>query len=411
MIPAFAFFPPEINSALMYGGAGSGPLFTAASAWDMLAAELADAAASFQAVITQLVAGAWSGPSSAAMVAAAERYVEWLNVAAAQAAAASTQANWAASEFEAAFAATVPTPQVIENRIRLMVLIATNFLGQNSTAIAMTELEYGEMWAQDVAAMLGYQAGATSVAATLPAFTAAPVGLAGLAGLVTTPLAELVSQFAGALSSAGVSLFPQLQSVFMALSPAISTVTSLMSTASAPVSTLTSVAQVGLLPATALMSPMVAAAQGSAQGAPTLAGATAATSAASAVEAPLAAGSAVYALQPIAAGGGGGLSALGAASAGIGTARFVGPIAVPPAWPGAMPAYLPTPAIAGVAVSPTAAGAAGAVGAAGGTPVTAMPMSRRGAPEGEDREVVGRGPGGRHVVQQRPRVVPRSKRG
>lgn len=410
MIPAFAFFPPEINSALMYGGAGSGPLFTAASAWDMLAAELADAAASFQSVITQLVGGAWSGPSSAAMVAAAERYVAWLNVAAAQAAAASTQANWAASEFEAAFAATVPTPEVIENRVRLMMLVATNFLGQNTTAIAMTELEYGEMWAQDVAAMLGYQAGATLVAATLPAFSAAPVGLAGLASLVTTPLAELVSQFAGALSSAGVSFFSQLQSVFMALSPAISTVTSLVSTASAPVSTLTSVAQVGLLPASVLMSPMVAMAQGAGPGASTLVGAPAATAgatAATAVSAPMAAGAAVYALQPM--GGGAGLGALGAASAGIGTARFVGPITVPPSWPGAMPAYIPSPALAGLGGSP--ATAPGAVGAAGGTPVTAMPMSRRGAAEGEAHEVVGRGPGGRQVVQQRPRVVPRTKRG
>lgn len=411
MIPAFAFFPPEINSALMYGGAGSGPLFTAASAWDMLAAELADAAASFQAVITQLVGGAWSGPSSAAMVAAAERYVEWLNIAAAQAAAASTQANMAASEFEAAFAATVPTPEVIENRIRLMVLVATNFLGQNTTAIAMTELEYGEMWAQDVAAMLGYQTGATSVAATLPAFTTAPVGLAGLAGLVTTPLAELVSQFAGALSSAGVSLFPQLQSVFMALSPAISTVTSLMSTASAPVSTLTSVAQVGLLPASALMSPMVAAAQSTTEGAPTLAGASAATAVGSALRAPMAASGSAYALQPMATGGGGGLGALGMASAGIGTARFVGPIAVPPTWPGSMPPYIPTPGVAGLGGPPVSAGSAGAVTAAGGTPVTAMPVSRRGEREGESREVVGRGPGGRHVVQERPRVVPRTKRG
>ena len=36
----FLALPPEINSALMYAGAGSGPLFVAAAAWDGLAAEL-----------------------------------------------------------------------------------------------------------------------------------------------------------------------------------------------------------------------------------------------------------------------------------------------------------------------------------------------------------------------------------
>ena len=57
--------------------------------------------------------------------------------------------------------ATVPTPEVLANRIRLLTLIATNFFGQNTPAIAMTELEYMEMWAQDVAAMVGYHVGAT----------------------------------------------------------------------------------------------------------------------------------------------------------------------------------------------------------------------------------------------------------
>lgn len=55
--------------------------------------------------------------------------------------------------------ATVPLPAVLANRARLLILIATNFFGQNTAAIAQTELEYVEMWAQDVAAMVGYHAG------------------------------------------------------------------------------------------------------------------------------------------------------------------------------------------------------------------------------------------------------------
>src|SRR6201996_7144229 len=63
----FALLPPEVNSARMYAGAGSGPMLAAASAWDGLAAELHSAAESYQSAITSLTAGPWLGPSSATM--------------------------------------------------------------------------------------------------------------------------------------------------------------------------------------------------------------------------------------------------------------------------------------------------------------------------------------------------------
>ena len=45
----FGSLPPEINSARMYAGPGSGPMLAAASAWDGLAAELGSAASSYTA--------------------------------------------------------------------------------------------------------------------------------------------------------------------------------------------------------------------------------------------------------------------------------------------------------------------------------------------------------------------------
>ena len=63
MIPAFTWLPPEINSALMYGGAGPGTLHTAATAWESLASDLASAASSFDSVITGLTNGVWAGPT------------------------------------------------------------------------------------------------------------------------------------------------------------------------------------------------------------------------------------------------------------------------------------------------------------------------------------------------------------
>lgn len=50
------------------------------------------------------------------------------------------------------------------NRTLLAALVATNILGQNTSAIAATEAEYAEMWAQDATAMYGYAA--SSAAAT-----------------------------------------------------------------------------------------------------------------------------------------------------------------------------------------------------------------------------------------------------
>jgi PPE-repeat protein len=75
----FSVLPPEINSARIYLGAGSGPLLAAAAAWDGLAGELDAAAASFSSVTSGLAGSSWQGPASAAMASAAAPYVGWLS--------------------------------------------------------------------------------------------------------------------------------------------------------------------------------------------------------------------------------------------------------------------------------------------------------------------------------------------
>ncbi|PBJ34468.1 PPE family protein, partial [Mycobacterium avium] len=106
----FGALPPEINSARMYTGPGSGPLLAAAAAWDGLATGLASAASSYGSEISGLVAGSWQGPASVSMAAAAAPYVAWMMTTAAQAERAAAQAMAAAGAYEAAFAATVPPP-------------------------------------------------------------------------------------------------------------------------------------------------------------------------------------------------------------------------------------------------------------------------------------------------------------
>jgi PPE-repeat protein len=167
----FAALPPEINSARMYSGPGSASMLAAASAWNTLAAEMRSAAANYGSVITVLTTDGWFGPSSLSMAAAAAPYLEWLSATAAQAEQAGAQANAAAAAYEAAFAATVPPGVVAANRAQLSNLVATNLFGQNTAAIAATEAQYAEMWAQDAAAMTGY-ANASSAATQLTPFAA-----------------------------------------------------------------------------------------------------------------------------------------------------------------------------------------------------------------------------------------------
>ncbi len=104
------------------------------------------------------------------MVAAASPYVAWMSVTAGQAELTAAQVRVAAAAYETAHGLTVPPPVIAENRAELMILIATNLLGQNTPAIAVNEAEYGEMWAQDAAAMFGYAATAATATATLLPF-------------------------------------------------------------------------------------------------------------------------------------------------------------------------------------------------------------------------------------------------
>ena len=378
MVADFTFFPPEINSALIFGGAGPGPLLVAATAWDGLASDLSAAASSFRSVVSGLASGPWSGPASLSMVAAAAPYVGWLSAAAGQAEAAASQARAAATAFESAQTATVLPAAVTANRVSLATLIATNILGQNTPAIALNELEYLEMWAQDVGAMVGYHAGAASVAATLPSFSLPQLSLTGLGGIV--------SEVAGAVSSAAAPL-AGASSALSVIPGAVSEVSSLASTL--PLSSLTSVAQLAFYPASMMMSPIMMAAQAGMHATPAVAGASQL-----AANVPKFAG----ATAPVK-----GLGGLGSAAAGLGKARLVGALSVPPTWEGSTPGKMISSAISGLGAEPNAAAVAPA---GGGMPMMPMPMGggMGGAGAGG---MMGRGGASPHVVQNRPSVVPR----
>src|ERR1700730_15494044 len=170
MVFDFAARTPEVNSALVYSGAGAGPLMAAASSFSNLSSELTSNAASYESIISQLTGSEWTGPSSEAMAASAQPYITWLDTTSAQLRVAATQATASAAGYESTFAASIPPPVILANRTTLAARVATNILGQNTPAIAANEAMYGEFWAQDAAAMYGY-ASASAAAATLSPLT------------------------------------------------------------------------------------------------------------------------------------------------------------------------------------------------------------------------------------------------
>src|SRR5271166_2103324 len=131
----FGALPPEINSTRMYTGPGSGSMITAAASWEGLAADLRSQAAAYSSVIAGLTSDGWRGPASTSMATAAAPYAAWMNTTAEQAEQTANQAKAAVSAYEAAFSATVPPPVVAANRAQLASLVATNFLGLNTSAI------------------------------------------------------------------------------------------------------------------------------------------------------------------------------------------------------------------------------------------------------------------------------------
>ena len=211
---SFMMFPPELNSSLMYSGAGSGPLMAAASAWDEVAADLESAAASYQAVLAQLTGTSWLGPTSARMAAATAPYVDWLAGTAGQAAQTSAQARFAAAAYESAFASTVEPAVIAANRALLAALVATNFLGQNTPAIAATEAQYMEMWFQDGLTMDTY-ATVAQQAVVLPEQTPAPTPSDGG---TSANAAAAAQSTANSASTTGTNLATALQNLFPSLS-------------------------------------------------------------------------------------------------------------------------------------------------------------------------------------------------
>jgi PPE-repeat protein len=369
MVLDFAAIPPEINSSLIYTGAGSGPLVSASAAYGNLAAELSTTASSWESILANLTTQQWTGVGSAAAVAAAAPYVGWLSTTAAALEHAGLQASSSAAAYEAAFAATIPPAVVAANRSLLSALVATNFLGINTPAIAATEAQYAEFWVQDATAMYTYAAAASTAAALQPLTPASPTTnpAGAAAAAVGSPAAAAASPAAGLgiigdLTS-GQAIFTNLWTELQAagLGPLLTTLDGLGGT---PI-IFNGVQEIGVTTAWFVGNTIPTAVS--------LIHTVAAVPAAAGVDsvAPLSGGAIIGegALVSSVSGGGG----LGSAvSAGIGEAGAVGGLSVPASWSAATPATLAS-STAPLTGSGWTAGVEEAAGAGNGGIIPGMP--------------------------------------
>jgi PPE-repeat protein len=338
----FGALPPEINSGRMYAGPGSGPMLAASAAWVALADDLYLTASSYGLVISDLTSS-WLGPSSALMAAAAAPYVSWISATAAQAEQTATQAAAAVAAYEAAFVMTVPPPAIAANRALLLMLVATNFFGQNTPAIMATEAQYVEMWAQDAAAMYGY-AGASSAASTLTAFTI-PLQTTNPGG--STGLAAAVTQAAGTSAGTGVQTVSPLTSALSTPLTSAAMPATLSSSSTSPLSSLTTLtsSSTALTSGTSLVSGTTSAASMSTSGISMLGSASSLMNSFGSATSAFGKGFQVFG-SPLSTGvssGAGALSSPGmggaAVTAAAGRAASLGVLSVPQGWTSAAPAF------------------------------------------------------------------------
>lgn len=192
----WAAIPPEVISAEIYIGAGSGPLHAAAAALTGLAADLGSTAAGWESELATLTGlSAWQGAGASAATASAQTYVEWLTTTQAAVEQAAAQAAASAAAFDAVHAAVATPAAIAANRAAYAAALAA--MPFSAATVAALEAEYDAMWAQDVAAMSVYQA-ASGAAGVLPP-------LVPVAGTIN-PAADTSAGPAVAASSVGSGL-------------------------------------------------------------------------------------------------------------------------------------------------------------------------------------------------------------
>lgn len=171
--PLWMAFPPEIHSALLSSGPGSGPLLAAAAQWHLLSTEYLAAADGVEQALAITHAWSWQGASADRYVARHRPFLGWLAMQSDVSAANAAHLETVAAAYTAALGAMPTVPEIAAHRAAHAALVATNFFGINTIPIAVNEADYMRMWIQAATTMEIYQAvseaAVLSVAPPVPA--------------------------------------------------------------------------------------------------------------------------------------------------------------------------------------------------------------------------------------------------
>ena len=201
----FGIYPPEINSGRMYTGPGSGPMLAAAQAWGSLADELYTAASAYQSVglgadlrgVVGSVVDVDDGRGRDLRGMAQRHRCAGRRDRRPRPGGGRRLRGGVRDDGAAAGDRRQPQPAGGAGGDEL--------LGENTPAIAATEAQYAEMWAQDAVAMYGY-AGSSAAATVLSPFTSPdqntdPGGTASQAAAVSQASGSAAGNAQGTISA------------------------------------------------------------------------------------------------------------------------------------------------------------------------------------------------------------------
>jgi PPE-repeat protein len=226
--------PPEVNYYQLTTGDHAASAAAAAAAHQAAAAMLSAEIATMGTSTSSTAAVGWQGAGGAAMTMTAQAFGAVLGMAVAWFEEAVVQATAIVDAYHLAATTMVPGPVSDQNLLDTEALVATNFLGQNSPAIAALVAEYGRQWVQNAAIMSGFQGVVTAalgVLATPPPF--APMAPNPAAALAALADAGAQAGVQGALQASSQSM-QQASTAAVPASEAVSAPADAMSAMGAP---------------------------------------------------------------------------------------------------------------------------------------------------------------------------------